>query len=343
MLARQHLEFVGRPPVLVVDANARALAQRPEWMGYPLALPSDAPEHLKRDAVLAVSIVTHSFVSLQEMLRGAGWTSPVPFYDLAEAFRDRHPLSNGWVAAPMDPAQEAMTRFVLSEWYDDRSRADHLRFLAWRLCREEWEFDTASVDTDNRYFIPEVMPFFVGDARILDGGAYHATFLEAVLKVTGRLSRAWAIEPDRGSAAAIKIWHSSLTDDLKKIVTVVDEVLSDTTGKVQFHDGLGYASQISPTGQQVRTTTTIDALRCDPTIVKLHLEGHELATLKGAEAMLTACRPLLMVTIYHNEDGLFRTAFWLMTQLPRYKFLLRAHGWCGTGVVVYAIPDEKLT
>jgi hypothetical protein len=30
-----------------------------------------------------------------------------------------------------------------------------------------------------------------------------------------------------------------------------------------------------------------------------------------------------------------------MQTLPRYRFLFRAHSWCGTGAVVYAIPQER--
>jgi hypothetical protein len=29
--------------------------------------------------------------------------------------------------------------------------------------------------------------------------------------------------------------------------------------------------------------------------------------------------------------------------LPNYRFFFRAHSWCGTGGVVYAIPKERST
>jgi len=46
-------------------------------------------------------------------------------------------------------------------------------------------------------------------------------------------------------------------------------------------------------------------------------------------------------TIYHNADGIWRTALWLMQTLPRYRFLFRLDAWCGTGAVIYAIPRER--
>jgi hypothetical protein len=73
----------------------------------------------------------------------------------------------------------------------------------------------------------------------------------------------------------------------------------------------------------------------------LHLEGAELAALKGAKQTLVACRPIVAVTVYHNEHGIWKTADWLMETLADYRFVFRNHSWCGTGAVIYAIPNEK--
>jgi hypothetical protein len=80
-----------------------------------------------------------------------------------------------------------------------------------------------------------------------------------------------------------------------------------------------------------------------PSFVKLHLEGAELAALKGARQTLLANPPIIAATVYHNADGMWRTPLWLMETLPDYRFLFRAHSWCGTGAVVYAIPNARST
>jgi hypothetical protein len=89
------------------------------------------------------------------------------------------------------------------------------------------------------------------------------------------------------------------------------------------------------------TVRSLDALGLAPTFVKLHLEGAELAALKGARETLLACRPMIAATVYHNDDGIWKTALWLMETLPGYRFLFRIHSWCGTGAVIYAIPQER--
>ncbi|MFM2280519.1 MAG: hypothetical protein RLZZ444_2750, partial [Pseudomonadota bacterium] len=74
---------------------------------------------------------------------------------------------------------------------------------------------------------------------------------------------------------------------------------------------------------------------------KLHLEGHELEALKGGVETMTRHRPVVAATVYHNADGLWRTAHWLQLHLADYRLLFRLHSWCGTGAVLYAIPAER--
>ena len=75
----------------------------------------------------------------------------------------------------------------------------------------------------------------------------------------------------------------------------------------------------------------LDELGLSPTFIKLHLEGAELAALKGARQTLLDHRPIVAATVYHNDDGIWKTAEWLMRTLPDYRFFFRNHSWCGTG------------
>ena len=79
---------------------------------------------------------------------------------------------------------------------------------------------------------------------------------------------------------------------------------------------VGYAFQLSQSGQMSVTTRPLDALGFSPTFLNLHL-------------------------VYHNDDGIWKTPLWLMETLPEYRFLFRAHSWCGTGAVIDAIPKER--
>jgi FkbM family methyltransferase len=337
-MAREFLNAVGIDPVMVIDRDAKRLAQEPFWSGVRLVHPDDITADEKSRLRLAACVVTSPYVPLEQSLLALGFTDIVPFYDVAESFRAQHPLSNGWFAAPLTTLEQKKTLDVLAQWDDNLSRSHHLAFLAWRRLREEWTFDAAPVSTGDRFFIPEVINILADNEFFLDGGANDGSVSQTFIQQTkGAFAHIAAIEPDPANRQRLK---ANLPND--KRVSLYDCALAEAEGQAIFHDGLGYASQLSPTGKMTVATRPLDALGLSPTFLKLHLEGAELPALKGAEKTLLSTRPIVAVTVYHNADGIWKTPLWLMETLPDYRFLFRNHSWCGTGAVVYAIPRERM-
>lgn len=338
-LARDFFALAGLGIALVIDRNA----ENPSigaWSATRPVTPEAVPDEVKSSVRVAVCVATSAYAPIEAALHAAGFTDVVPFYDLSESFRHLHPLSNGWFAPPFGTSEQAEVASALAGWDDDASRAHHLQFLAWRRLREEWVFEGAPpLGGDTRYFIPEVLAVLRDDETFIDGGAYDGCIVEAFARRTGgAFKRIVAIEPDGPNRARLRAAVDRLSDPR---MTVMDVALAERDGEAPFHEGLGYASQLSATGSARIACRSLDALALQPTFVKLHLEGGELAALKGARETLLKHRPLVTVTVYHNDDGLWKTARWLMQTLPDYKFLFRLHAWCGTGAVIYAIPNER--
>lgn len=339
-LARDYLNAVQRDFVVAIDRAADRLGADPQWAGVRILAPEMVPDEIKHAVRLAVSVVTTPYVPLEASLLADGFNDIVPFYDIAEGFRHLHPLSNGWFAAPLTARDRCNTAAVLAQWDDDVSRAHHLQFLAWRRLRQEWTFVGTPVANDNRFFIPEVCRVLREDEVFIDGGAHHGEVSEAFATAVGVFRQIVAIEPDPTShARLVENFNNRFNDGAQTIVH--DCALSDTEGEALFHDGLDYASQLSATGRMYVMRRRLDTLNLEPTVVKLHLEGGELPALKGARDTLLKQRPIVLATVYHNDDGIWRTAQWLMATLPDYHFLFRTHSWCGTGAVIYAIPRER--
>jgi FkbM family methyltransferase len=335
-LARDFLREVGHDPAFVIDRDTNRPAQDPGWADVRL-FDLDQAKRADHAVRLAVCVVLSPYVPIERTLSATGFTDVVPFFDLAESFRRVHPLSNGWFAPPLNAVDTAKTADVLSRWHDDISRAHHLQFLAWRRIREEWLFDQAPHPQSVRFFIAEVANALGDDEVFVDAGAYHGTVIKDFLVQTkGKFGSIIAIEPDRLSRQQLK---KSVPDD--KRITILNSPLSDRGATVSFHEGLGYASQISTTGKLQMTALPLDALDVAPTFLKLHLEGGELAALKGGRKTVLTHRPIIVATVYHNDDGIWRTPLWLMDTLTDYRFLFRAHSWCGTGAVVYGLPNER--
>ena len=285
-------------------------------------------------ARVAVSVVTSPYVTIERALAARGCSDVVPFYDLAESLRGQHPLSNGWFAEPLAVADQREIEDVLAGWDDEVSRAHHLQFIAWRRLREEWTFDGAPVST-KRYFIPEVVAGLHDRETFLDGGAHYGAVSLAFGAMIGN-SRVIAVEPDAANRAVL----GGKLRGLPRSV-VLDCALTAEDGTGAFSEGYGFASKLSAFGQTQVSTRSIDSLDVEPTFIKLHLEGGELDALRGARETLHAHRPIVTATVYHNADGIWRTASWLMRELDDYRFLFRNHCWCGAGAVVYAIPQER--
>ena len=339
-MALDFLKDVGVEAVMVVDAKADLIRRTQDWSGIDLRTPDEVPEQLKSDALLALSVVTSPVLPLLESLQQRGWKRCVPFYDVAESFRPKHPLSNGWFSRPLTAADINEIGECLEAWADDCSRAHHLMFLAWRLARQEWHFDGVTVDNANRFFIDEVLAAMKPGEVFLDGGAHHGSVSAAFLAASGAEGRVVAFEPDGASADQFAAWCESQPQQVRARIDLRRIVLDAVSQDRKFHGGLGYMSQLTGHGPERVVTQTIDAAGLEPGFVKLHLEGGELDALRGGLATLTRSRPIIALTVYHNADGIWRTARWMRENLKEYSLLMRTHS-CGTGAVIYAIPDER--
>lgn len=342
-MARDFLQAVWLNFDFVIDRNADALRDHPSWRDKPIYTPEGVPDELKRSHQLLVTVATAPYVPIEIYLSSLGFENVLPFYDFAERFRHLHSLSNGWVAPPLSITDKSMAGSVVSGFGDDVSRAHYLQFLAWRRLRQEWTFADADVVGGDRFFIPEVLAALDGGEVFIDGGAHHGSVTLEFDRRRPDWKDIFAIEPDPENRAVLeKTFSSRWSADALRRPAIVEEALGAYKGSAAFHGGLGYASQLAAIGQQITEVTTIDALGVKPSFIKLHLEGGELDALKGGWTTLRESRPVIAATVYHNDDGIWKTPLWMMQSLDEYRFLFRVHSWCGTGAVLYAIPAERL-
>jgi FkbM family methyltransferase len=339
-MAKEYFERLGIPFLFVVDANPDLHRHDPFWAGINILSTQDVPVEQRECSLLAVCVVTVPFSQVIAPLKEQGWCDVVPFYDIAEAYRDSHPLSNGWHSGVLSEGDIYGIESVLTRWEDDVSRAHHLQFIAWHCLREEWRFDDAPVTTQNRYFIPQVLDILHEHEVFVDVGAHHGEVIKRFRDAVENQFRAiYAIEPDPENLR-------ELERNLQKFSNGNVHLRALAVGKEReyrrFFDGLGYASQFSDLGKNTIEVVTLEDIEIRPTFIKLHLEGYELDVLAGGLQTLTKERPIIAATTYHNRLGLWELPAFLMNHMPDYVSLLRLHSWVGTGSVIYAIPKERI-
>jgi FkbM family methyltransferase len=86
--------------------------------------------------------------------------------------------------------------------------------------------------------------------------------------------------------------------------------LSDRTGAACIKEGRHSAlTQVSTEGggREVRVTRLDDLGGADPDLLKIDVEGHEAAVLRGGVVRLARAKPLIVLESWHQEDGVERT------------------------------------
>jgi FkbM family methyltransferase len=339
-MAYEYFMHIGIPVVMIVDANAENRRQEKYWKGIDILKPDEVPASDRRSKLLTVCIANFPYSDIDDQLAAQGWKDIVPFYDIAESYRHKHPLSNGWFAGFFSRKDVCEIEKTLARWEDDLSRAFHLQFIAWRRLRQEWIFTAASINTDNRFFIPELTSRLSTNEAFADIGAHHGSVMQRFIENRqGHFRQIWAIEGDLQNLASLVSKQMALEPSIRQRIQAIHAVVANDATERKFHSGLGYASQCASQGQPVHCRT-IDDLDITPTFIKLHIEGMELEALRGALQTIKKNRPLIAVTVYHNSDGLWKIPLWLQENLKDYKLMLRMHSWCGTGAVLYALPHK---
>ncbi len=141
---------------------------------------------------------------------------------------------------------------------------------------------------------------------VFDVGAHLGTYAVLGARAVGPTGRVIAFEPVPGTRAALE--RHLRYNDVADRVTVRDAACSDTPGMLTLHivDEVAdaEASPVARAGARAievpRTTLDLERGRLARRValVKIDVEGQELAVLEGARALLVQDRPLLLVSLH---------------------------------------------
>lgn len=122
----------------------------------------------------------------------------------------------------------------------------------------------------------------------LDIGSNIGSF--AVLASGVCKARTWAFEPDPVTAGRLR--RNLEANNLEKLVTVHELALGDTVGTLTFTRSLGSMNRVAKSDEgdvRVVPTSRLDEIVPEterPIMIKMDVEGHEEAVVRGGERML---------------------------------------------------------
>jgi FkbM family methyltransferase len=163
---------------------------------------------------------------------------------------------------------------------------------------------TAAIARTYRRFEPELArltEFCPDHGTAVDVGAWYGPWSRALAR---RVSRVVALEPNPRVAAVlaatvphnVQVIRAAITDRPGSAELWVPRTGRGTEGTASLRPGTAAASSV-----QVATTTIDDLNLTDVTMIKLDVEGAELAALRGARSTLASCRPALLIELEYRH------------------------------------------
>lgn len=108
-----------------------------------------------------------------------------------------------------------------------------------------------------------------------------------------------------------------------------NKAASDTSSKMYLHKSSVDASANSVTKEgtiEVETTTIDEDIKEKVTIIKMDIEGSEQRALLGCKNHIQKDHPKLLLSVYHNNEDIWKIPRMIDEICPGYQFYLRNHG-----------------
>jgi len=303
--------------------------------------------------VPGVTYLASAFVmppsELTAIFQGIGQDELVTVYDFFEEFTPTV-FSNGWRnLASTAETQERLAR--LPHLYADEISRDICRAAtAWRYRRELVNEYPLWSDA-NKYNLALFGRAGAHYDVVYDGGCFAFTLAKSLIAAGVTFDRIHAFEPDPASHEVCRRQIAASLPQGKAQITLDRRALSDRSERGTFiANGLLAARLIHVPSFDHPKLITVDTCTLDSvheqtfghdtpemrrTLIKLHIEGAELAALKGAQQLIRQSRADILVNLSHDEKSYLDIPEFL-AQFGCYDIFLRSHSLFGEGLTLFA-------
>ena len=184
----------------------------------------------------------------------------------------------------------------------------------------------------------------------VDGGAYRGDTVDVFARSVGdRFTKIHAFEPDERNFSYLEQFVADRFGAVHPNVQCHQAGIWEKSGRLNFcslDSGAGPAlsshfepSENSESRDGVAVVSLDDCLaEEDPTLIKLEIEGSELAALKGARRTIARCRPKIALSAYHRARDLVTLLDHMLELDAGYAFGLAHHKDSISATVYYCVP-----
>lgn len=297
--------------------------------GYAI-LPLD---HVRPDAQTVIFITSGFNTKMKERLSACNLLSY--YHELDFGRYDAEKENTAYFQAHKEQIQQAW--ILLS---DNKSREILQNLINYRISRDLKYLD--GMEEANQYFPPrEELSVIRGEGAdtFLDLGAYDGDSLRCFVDyVGGKYKKIIAVEASRKN-------YEKLVENTKDMPRVQCVNIGVYREKARIHFEVSDAknSFASEAGADILEVDSVDHILHGEkvTAVKMDIEGAEYDAILGMEETLQN-HPVLMVSIYHKVEDLFRLQLLIEKMCPGvYNYYIRHYSPTVIETVLYAIPKSK--
>lgn len=343
-------------PVLIYGAGVKGLqiAALLQELGYPVlgfadrrggptlvhgGLPVRTLEHWTHGldpAALTLVVAIHNHqVAVGELLAdldARGFCHLVTPVELHTRFADRLPAHYWLTSTAYYQAKTVEFAFLRGFFSDPASQALLERIVEFRLTGN---YGCLPAPDRTGQYCPTDLPPWPAPLRLIDCGAFDGDTLRQFAQRGYRFEAIAAFEPDLAHFSALARMAAAFGP-----ATCFPCGVDATTRVANFMASGDMASQISTAGDTTITCVAIDEALPGfaPTLLKMDVEGAELAALHGAEQTIRSHRPGLAISLYHRPADLWEIPQLLDRWHLNYDFHLRCHGHNTFDLVLYGRP-----
>jgi FkbM family methyltransferase len=250
-------------------------------------------------------------------------------------------LPNMRVDLPHLILQEAQAvRDAFSLLSDRSSRLEYVRQIEWLL---KYDFDLLDTTKHREQYFEDQLFSPHAEEVFVDCGAYTGDTLQTFLRRCARPRALHALEPEPSNLAALRAWRDQQPIALRDRIFVHGFAASDRRQILRFKvDGVG--SAIDDRGGVEVEAVSLNELLAGETVtfIKMDIEGGEAAAIDGASQLISLCRPVLAICLYHRQEHLFTIPNKVNRISDGYSFFIRRYGDQFGDVVCYGVPRERI-
>ena len=232
---------------------------------------------------------------------------------------------------------------------DNKSKEIYNALLKYRYIRNP-KLIKDLYESRNECYLDNVFIDNYKDGLYIDAGSYNADFITTLAnKVSIDNSKFYIFEPNKifyndiinnlDTKINYKIFNIALCD---KDSTMEFMQIPSSTSHIIDKKYNAYKNIVDRSNIDIIKTNKLDTLITDEKVtgIKIDIEGSEASMLKGAVDIIKRDRPILLLSIYHKWDDLFKLQDYLMNLNLNYKFYIRHYSLSVAKTILYCIPNK---